>query len=127
MGKAVSQSILIVDDSPTMRRTLRRLFEASGWNVCGEAENGQQAIEKVEQLKPDLVTLDLSMPVMNGLVAARKLHGSNPKLPLVMFSMFEMPALEKAARESGCCAVINKLAPTKVLLESVGRLLSAAA
>jgi DNA-binding NarL/FixJ family response regulator len=63
-----------VDDSPVVRNTLRQTLERQrGWEVCGEAADGREAIEKAQQLKPDLVVLDLSMPVMNGLEAAREL------------------------------------------------------
>jgi chemotaxis response regulator CheB len=60
--------ILIVDDNPVIRDTLREVLEQeSGWEVCGEAANGREGIEKAQQLKPDLIVLDLSMPVMNGI------------------------------------------------------------
>ena len=60
--------ILLVDDDDTIRMLLRRLLERQpGWQVCGDASNGAEAIEKVEQLDPDLVVMDLSMPIMTGL------------------------------------------------------------
>jgi YesN/AraC family two-component response regulator len=66
--------ILIVDDSSSIRHLLRFFIEhTTYWLVCGEAENGQIAVEKVAQLKPHAVILDLSMPVMNGLDAAREI------------------------------------------------------
>lgn len=58
------------------------LEQQDGWEVCGEAADGREAIEKAQQLKPDLIVLDLSMPVMNGLEAARVLKGLFPSLPL---------------------------------------------
>jgi DNA-binding NarL/FixJ family response regulator len=73
----VPYSILIVDDSPIVRWSLRRFVEQNNaWNVCGEAENGQIAIKKVRQLTPDLVILDLRMPVMGGFEAARQIAPS---------------------------------------------------
>lgn len=72
--------ILIVDDSPIIRRLLRFFIEHNtDWQVCGEAENGQIAVEKVAELKPHAVILDLSMPVMNGLDAAREITRIAPK------------------------------------------------
>ena len=63
--------ILIADDDPTIRMLLRRLVERqTDWQVCGDASNGAEAIEKVEQLEPDVLVMDLSMPVMSGLQAA---------------------------------------------------------
>jgi len=85
-----------------------RLEQEGGWEVSGEAANGREAIEKAEQLKPDLVVLDLSMPVMNGLDAARELHRLLPSLPLVMFTNFNMPQLTKEALSAGITAVVSK-------------------
>jgi two-component system, chemotaxis family, chemotaxis protein CheY len=123
----VPKCILIVDDSVVIRRTLRRLFEATGWDVCGEAENGKQAIEKAQELQPDLVTLDLSMPAMNGLETARELRRMNPSVPLIMYTMFETPHLEREAAKSGCNAVINKAGSSQLLIDTIERLLRAAA
>jgi chemotaxis response regulator CheB len=76
----VSTTVLIVDDSAEIRRSLRSWFEQRGdWRVCGEAENGAIAVERVKSLSPDVVILDLSMPVMNGLEAARKIGSIAPK------------------------------------------------
>jgi len=70
----MSFKILIVDDSSSIRNLLRFFIEHNtDWQVCGEAENGQVAVEKVRELKPHAVILDLSMPVMNGLEAAREI------------------------------------------------------
>jgi two-component system, NarL family, nitrate/nitrite response regulator NarL len=105
----VRKCILIVDDSALIRRMIReRLEQEGGWEVSGEAANGREAIEKAEQLKPDLVVLDLSMPVMNGLDAARELHRLLPSLPLVMFTNFNMPQLTKEALSAGVSAVVSK-------------------
>ena len=74
--------ILIADDDPTIRMLLRRLLERrQDWQVCGEASNGIEAIEGVEQLAPDIVVMDLAMPVMNGLQAAPEIVKAHPKLP----------------------------------------------
>jgi DNA-binding NarL/FixJ family response regulator len=71
------------------------LEQQEGWEVCGEAADGRQAIEKAQGLKPDVVVLDLSMPLMNGLEAARELKRLLPSLPLVMFTNFDTPSLTK--------------------------------
>jgi DNA-binding NarL/FixJ family response regulator len=102
-------SILIVDDNAIIRRTLRScILQSLDWEVCGEANDGRDAMEKVQQLEPDLVILDLSMPGMNGLDAARELKRIRPKLHLLMFTSFNTPSLEKAAVAAGCDAVIAK-------------------
>jgi len=75
--------ILIADDDAAIRRLFRRLLEAHpDWQVCGEAVNGVDAIEKVALESPDLAILDLGMPLKNGIDAARSISQSNPALPL---------------------------------------------
>ncbi len=101
--------ILIVDDSALIRRMIHETLEQQdGWEVCGEAADGREAIEKAQQLKPDLIVLDLSMPVMNGLEAARVLKGLFPSLPLVMFTNFDTPQLTNEALSAGVSAVVSK-------------------
>ena len=80
MGK----SILVVDDNPTVRRLIREQLEASGLSVCGEAEDGVDAIEKVQTLTPDLIILDVAMPRMNGLDAAREISKIRPDAPIIL-------------------------------------------
>ena len=101
--------ILIVDDSSPIRKCIRTFIEQkTDWKVCGEAENGQVAIEKVKDLNPDLVVLDMSMPVMNGLEAARQIRNTSPHLPLVMFTMYVSDQLSKAAEAVGIKDVLSK-------------------
>ena len=91
--------ILIVDDNPTVRKAVKSVLEAQpGFEVCGEAANGQEAVDKAQQLSPDLIIMDLSMPVMNGLEAARALRELMPDVPIVMFSVHRSGILEKNAR-----------------------------
>jgi len=116
-----------VDDSPLIRRILRSIFERRGWEVCGEAEDGKAAIEKTQRLRPDIVVLDLSMPVMNGLEAARELKRINPSLPLIMYTTFSTPHLEREAIASGCSALIPKEESLTRLIDRMHQLLEAAA
>ena len=74
--------VLLVDDSPEIRHSLRRMFEHAGWEVCGEAANGLKAIEEAARLQPQLIVLDVAMPEMNGLIAARILKRAMPKRTL---------------------------------------------
>jgi DNA-binding NarL/FixJ family response regulator len=120
----LAKSILIVDDSPAVRRTLRRTLEAVGlWEVCGEAVDGRDAIEKARQFNPDLVVLDLSMPVMNGLQVSRELRRLLPRVPLVMFTSFESAHLRGEAIEAGVSSIISKSEPVQNLLNSIQSLL----
>ena len=118
--------ILIVDDSPTIRKPLRQTLEREdAWEVCGEAADGREAIERAQLLNPDVVVLDLSMPVMNGLEAARELKRTSPSLPLVMFTDFNLPQLTNEALSAGVSAVVSKseaaglVDEIQALLESV--------
>jgi two-component system response regulator NreC len=80
--------ILLADDDATIRLLLRRLLEFNpDWQVCGDAFDGVDAVQKVMQLKPDLVILDLSMPKMNGLDAGREIANIRPDLPMLMVTV----------------------------------------
>jgi DNA-binding NarL/FixJ family response regulator len=107
----MAKQILIVDDSPMVRRMVRGSVESkTDWQVCGEAENGQEAVRMVEELNPDLVVLDLSMPVMNGLEAARHIAISAPNTALLMYTMQDSGQLLKEAEDAGINEVITKSA-----------------
>lgn len=89
----MSVKIAIVDDSPSICQILRTFFESkTDWQVCGEAENGAAAIQLVQRLRPDLLVLDLSMPVMNGLDAARRIAAISPSTRIVLFTGNRIPS-----------------------------------
>ena len=105
----LSYSVLIVDDSALIRHSLRSCLEQDpDWRVCGEAEDGKAAVEKVKELHPDIVILDLQMPVMDGLAAARQISVVAPKTAMVMFTMHSDGQLLKAARAAGIKDVVSK-------------------
>jgi two-component system, NarL family, response regulator NreC len=105
----VSHSVLIVDDNALLRSLLRTCIEKDPeWKVCGEAENGKIAIAKVQELQPDVVILDLQMPVMNGLEAARRIHEFAPQTTMLMFTIHSSPQLVQAAQAAGIKEVISK-------------------
>ena len=82
--------ILIADDSKTIRTLIRAFIEnRAGFEVCGEAVDGADAIEKAKELKPDLIILDLAMPRMNGAAAASVLKRRMPKIPIILFTMYD--------------------------------------
>ncbi len=102
-------SILIVDDSAVIRRLLRFCLDHSTeWRVCGEAENGRMAVEKVEELHPDIVILDFQMPVMNGIEAARQIALVTPHPAMVMFTMHDCEQLRQEAHAAGIRDVVSK-------------------
>jgi len=101
--------ILVADDSPLMRRCLRRLLEQQEtWQVCCEASNGQEAVDKVQQDSPDLVVLDFQMPEMNGLDAAKEIRRRSPEVPILMVTLHMSPQLEDQAREIGIRGACDK-------------------
>jgi DNA-binding NarL/FixJ family response regulator len=109
VSRSVLASVLIVDDHPAIRRALRAAFERqSGFTVCGEAEDGFDAIGKAKKLAPDLIVLDLRMPVMDGLEAARELKRLFPQIPLMMLTCYHSSAAEREALASGVTAVFSK-------------------
>jgi DNA-binding NarL/FixJ family response regulator len=109
--------ILIADDDPTIRMLLRRLLEKQpDWQVCGDASNGVEAIEKVEQLDPDVVVMDLGMPVMTGLQAAPEIARSHPQLPMLLISVQEVSRqLAQEARKAGYRGAVTKSSGNEVL------------
>jgi DNA-binding NarL/FixJ family response regulator len=105
----VHSFILIVDDNPSIRQAIRRGFQGrNGLEVCGEAVDGRDAIEKARQLKPDLIVLDFSMPVMNGLEAAAVLSHEMPSVPLILFTMHVGAVVASEAKLAGVSAVVSK-------------------
>ena len=116
--------ILIVDDSPVIRKTLHQTLERQDdWEICGEAANGREGIEKAVRLKPDVIVLDLAMPVMNGLDAARELTRRLPSLPLLMFTNFETARLKQEAISAGVSALVSKTESVEVLISGLRALL----
>jgi two-component system, chemotaxis family, chemotaxis protein CheY len=106
---AVTTRILVVDDAPAIRRSMRLYLEQEGdWTICGEAENGKVAIDRVRELRPDVVILDLSMPVMNGLEAARIIKTIAPGTRILMFTLHNYPCLSDEARKAGIDQVLSK-------------------
>jgi CheY-like chemotaxis protein len=120
------KSILIADDNPSIRRLTRDFFEMnSTYQVCGEAVDGVEVVAKAAELKPDLIILDLAMPRMNGLQAARAVRRSS-NVPIILFTMYAGELGMQQALAAGVDAVVSKVATLAVLLSQVESLLGAA-
>jgi DNA-binding NarL/FixJ family response regulator len=86
------RSVIVVDDNPLVRQAVCELFTREGdFDVCGEAENGREAIEKAQLLRPNLIVTDLSMPVMNGLEETRVIKKLMPAVPVIIFTAHSDP------------------------------------
>jgi CheY-like chemotaxis protein len=109
--------ILIADDDKTIRLLLRRILESHAqWEICADACDGRDAIEKAAQFHPDLIVLDLAMPVMNGLQAAERLSRELPSTPLLLISVQQITKqLEQTARRAGFKGAVTKSSGAEVL------------
>jgi DNA-binding NarL/FixJ family response regulator len=109
--------VLVVDDSALVRRGIATLLRGeSGLEVVGEADNGQRAIELTRQLTPDVVLMDVSMPVMNGIDATRAIHAEFPMVRVIGVSMLEDPEQSEAMRQAGAVGYLSKNDSAEALL-----------
>jgi DNA-binding NarL/FixJ family response regulator len=119
--------VLLVDDSALIREAVRLLFDSHpSFEVCGEAEHGREAVEKAPKLRPDLIILDLSMPVMNGLEAATLLIKLLPKVWLILFTSHNLPNVERLSRAAGIHAVVPKHKLTHLIAQALALVAKAA-
>jgi DNA-binding NarL/FixJ family response regulator len=117
--------ILIVDDHEIFRRGLRSLLESHPrWEICGEAVDGQEAVEKVKALKPDIVVLDITMPRLNGLEAARQIRNEFPESKVVILSQHEPSLMKQSALAAGAGAYVTKSEVSKELLVAIESIIS---
>ncbi|MCK5289133.1 MAG: response regulator [Candidatus Omnitrophica bacterium] len=115
----MKKKILIVDDSPFMRRMLRDILEKEGYEVCGEAQNGKEAIDKYQELKPDIVTMDIVMPLVDnidGIAAVREIIKIDPNAKQIICSAMGQHILVVKAIQAGAKDFIVKpFQPSKVV------------
>jgi DNA-binding NarL/FixJ family response regulator len=116
--------VVVADDHEVVRKGIRAIVNGyPPWTVCGEAENGQQAIDLVLELKPDLVVLDISMPVMNGLQATAKIRQLAPSTKILILSMHDSQQVEHEALAVGADAFLTKGASVDTFIRTVTTLL----
>jgi DNA-binding NarL/FixJ family response regulator len=108
--------ILIVDDHESVRKGLRYMLEESPeWQVCGEASDGREAVEKAKSLHPDLILMDFLMPNMNGLEAAREIAKLSPRPPILMLTMYMSKQLVEEAQKAGVRGALHKSETSRVV------------
>jgi DNA-binding NarL/FixJ family response regulator len=119
----MAKHVLIVDDSDQLRQALRTALETKLGVTCTEARNGRDAVNRALELNPDLIVLDLSMPVMSGLDAALHLKRLLPAVPIVMFTTFNGIGVLALALAAGIATVVGKESPD-TLVAAVRTLIS---
>jgi len=103
------QRILIADDSQSIRTGIRRMIEGhDGWEICGEAKDGHEAMQKTFELSPDVVVLDFFMPETNGIVVAREIAQKCPHSSVILCSMYLDSQLAELARDAGIAGILSK-------------------
>jgi DNA-binding NarL/FixJ family response regulator len=117
--------VLLADDHPEVRKTIRGLLTEVSLGICGEAKNGREAIDMASELQPDLIVLDLVMPEMNGLEAAYEIRQYAPSSKIILLSLHYPPQDGVAfAKALGADAFLHKSALADDLVPTIGRLLS---
>jgi CheY-like chemotaxis protein len=107
--------LLVVDDHDMLREALVELLRQAGFEIVGEAADGVDAVALAKQLEPDVVLMDLRMPVLGGLDASRLIKDAHPDIQVVLLTAFESPALQQQAEEAGCFAYLVKGGPPGAL------------
>jgi two-component system chemotaxis response regulator CheY len=116
------KKVLIVDDAIFMRNIIKDILTEAGYSVVGEANNGEEAIEKCKKLIPDIVTMDIVMPVMNGIDAVREIKKFNNNIKIVMCSALGQESLVMEAIEAGASDFITKPFKKERVIEVLRRL-----
>ena len=116
--------VLLADDHQILRDGVRRGLESAGEEVVGEADNGEQALELVRQTLPDIVLMDLSMPVLDGVTATRRITDEFPEVRVVVLTMHDDPARTRAALEAGAIAYLSKGISFADVLETLRRVMA---
>jgi len=117
--------VLVADDHEVMRLGIRNLLELQpGWSICAEANNGQEAVEKTLQFRPDVIIMDISMPVMNGLEAASQITRQHPQIPVILFSLHLSDDLYRHFNTDGIRGAVAKGDAARDLVLAVQTVLS---
>ena len=124
LGKGRILRILIADDHEAVRKGVCSILSSrEDVEICGEAENGKEAIEKAQALKPDLIVLDITMPVLSGFEAAREIRKILPHVPILILSMHESNQLIEEAKKIGVQGYVTKTQVGSTLLQAVDALM----
>ena len=115
--------VLVVDDAAFMRMMIKDILRKGGYQVVGEAEDGVRAIEKYRELKPDLVTMDITMPDMDGITAVKEIRAADPNAVIIMCSAMGQQAMVIDAIQAGAKDFIVKPFQPDRVLEAIRKVL----
>ena len=115
--RGVGKTALIVDDNSMIRKTVVSAFLSGGFQTCEEAENGQEGVELATEIKPDVIVLDFSMPVLNGLNAALEIRKTLPSVPIILFTLYADCVSDRELSRAGINAVMPKTVAISVLVD----------
>jgi DNA-binding NarL/FixJ family response regulator len=117
---ALHTRILVVDDHSSFRGLLRSFIELNpNWEVCGEASDGLEAVNRATELNPDIVIMDLDMPKLNGFEATRRIHKASPGTRILILTLHEFSDLPQIAHDSGAQGYLLKSEPFEVLTKAI--------
>ncbi len=119
----MSKRVLVVDDASFMRMMVKEILTKNGYEVAGEADNGQKAIEKYAELNPDLVIMDITMPEVDGIEAVKRIKESDPEAKIVMCSAMGQQAMVIEAIQAGAKDFIVKPFQADRVLEAVKKVI----
>ena len=115
----MAKNVLIVDDAAFMRMMIKDILTKNGYNIAAEAENGKIAVDKYNEVKPDLVLMDITMPEMDGIQALKAIRGSDPNASIIMCSAMGQQAMVIESIQSGAKDFIVKPFQADRVIEAV--------
>jgi DNA-binding NarL/FixJ family response regulator len=121
----MSMRIVIADDHAVVRQGIRQILRVRPeWEICGEAENGEDAVRLAEELSPDAIIMDVSMPHMNGIEATREITRRRGNIPVLIFTMHESAYMTAAANKAGARGLVTKSNAIRDLILALESVLS---
>lgn len=124
VGSSMTRRVLIVDDAVVMRMMIKGILAKSGFDIVGEAQNGVEAVEKYVELRPDLVTMDVVMPEMDGIAAVKQILNHDPSARIVMCTSMGQQALVVEAIQAGAKSFITKPFQPPKIVETLNKVLA---
>jgi DNA-binding NarL/FixJ family response regulator len=121
--RGAGKVVLVVDDNAAIRKRIANAFLSDGFKTSVQAGNGREAVEAARQVHPDVIILDLSMPVMNGLEAASEIRKIFPQVPMILFSLYGDSMLSKEVASAGINLVLMKTESLSTLVNKAHELM----